>query len=99
MKHENRYVMFDFNRGISALLVCAGCYLLADIFKTYAESTGPNISIIMQLFYSFFHFLSLLGGLIFTGAFFLYCFEKHSNKFKVLLIDVFKKKYRLNNHV
>jgi len=56
MVADNRYVMFDLIRGISAILVCAG-HLRAGMFISYADVAIEEKSLFMAAFY----FITSLG--------------------------------------
>ncbi|MDA9297870.1 acyltransferase [Pseudomonadales bacterium] len=56
MNHDDRYIILDLIRGVSALLVCAG-HLRASLFESYSESSKSGASILMKVFY----FITSLG--------------------------------------
>ena len=56
MNHDDRYIMLDLIRGVSALLVCAG-HLRAGLFESFSDSSISNVSLVMKFFY----FITSLG--------------------------------------
>ena len=42
MKHDNRYIWFDFIRGLAALMVCAG-HLRAVVMEEFTMISSPNV--------------------------------------------------------